>query len=74
MVQTLEETDTFDLVFPQRALYKAPGVVELGLNSDMRLGKFFLVLQPEDLEGADMGRGVSVRNSECIGGSRVAAA
>ena len=50
--QTLEETNTLDLVFPQRALDEPPRIVELGLDGDMSLREFFLVLEPKDLDGA----------------------
>ena len=35
--QTLKEADALDLVFPQRALDEAPGIVELCLDGDMGL-------------------------------------
>jgi len=41
---TLEEAHTFHLVFADGAFHEAPCVVELGLDGDVRLGEFFLVL------------------------------
>lgn len=36
-------------MFPHWALYESPSIVKLGLDSDMGLCKFFLVLYPQDL-------------------------
>ena len=70
----MEEANALDLVFPQRALDEAPRIVELGLDGDMGLREFLLVLQAKDLDGTDTEERVSVCNSECIARSRVAAA
>ena len=54
-MHTLEEADALDLMLPQWALDKAPRIVELGLDGDMGLRDFLLVLQPKDLDGMDTG-------------------
>ena len=45
----MENAHTLYLVFSKRTLDEAPGIVELGLDGDMCLSEFLLVLRPEDL-------------------------
>ena len=47
--RTLEETDALDLVLAHWALHETPGIVELCLHRNMRLGELLLILQPQNL-------------------------
>ena len=52
-ISTLEQLYAQHLVIMQRALDETPGVIELGLDSNMILDNFFLVLQPQHLDEID---------------------
>jgi hypothetical protein len=60
----LENADALDLVSADGGLDESPGVVKLGLDGNVRLGKFLLVLVAEDLVGTLCSARKRVMNSQ----------